>query len=90
MFDFHDIITGLDCIMRYFTLLLILASFLITGCSTVNNNYSSSNTVNVPTEGSYVTGVYPSAALLSGSNYTQIEADQKCVDAWDYFKSSLV
>lgn len=73
--------------MKSFTLILVL--LLLAGCG-VNNNYTSQNQIDIPTKGSFATGIYPSAAILSGSNYTQAEADQKCAAAWAYFKQELL
>jgi len=74
--------------MKHFTLILILC--LITGCSVQNKPYTSQNQITIPKEGSYATSNYPSAANLADSKYTQAEADQKCADAWNYFKKELL
>src|SRR3989339_165209 len=73
--------------MRILVLILVL---FLSGCSVQNSNYNSQNQVNIPKEGSYASGTYPSAAALSGSSYTQAVADKKCAEAWAYFKQELL
>ncbi|MBU0573721.1 MAG: hypothetical protein KKH83_04515 [Candidatus Margulisbacteria bacterium] len=51
----------------------------------------SGETMTSPEESSLIMPTYyPSAATLSGSRYSQASADQRCADAWAYFKSELV
>lgn len=72
--------------MRSFLSFSFLFLFLlICGCGgpAISNRSTTSS-------GSYYTGVYPSAAELTGSNYTQTEVNSRCAAAWAYFKSSLV
>ncbi len=81
--------------MRVLLLIASLILILTTGCSVNNRNNSSSDQFSFsPGSGSpevvVGTRVYPSAATLEGSSFTQSEADQRCADAWSYFKQELV
>lgn len=83
--------------MRHFLLFASLILVLITGCSTANRNNSSNDQFSfLPNSDSgsqevvVEIKVYPSAATLEGSSFTQAQADQRCSDAWAYFKQELV
>lgn len=76
--------------MRNMLLLILLTLLIFTGScgmSPITNNNTPEES---GSEGSYSTGVYPSAASLSGASYTQTQADAKCSEAWQYFKTELL
>jgi oligosaccharide reducing-end xylanase len=70
----------------------LIFSLIFVGSCAMSNKPRSAAVVEEPaTEtGSYHTGVYPSAATLSSSKYSQTAADRKVSEAWDYFKTELL
>lgn len=66
----------------------IAAALLIGGCGLTNPN---ANPIPQRTgRGAFYTGIYPSAATIEGSDYTQLQANQKCDAAWQHFKDELL
>lgn len=83
-------------------MLVVLTAFVVASCGTIHEvEQASVGTeeeveVEVGTDeaetraGSYYNETYPSAATLTGSRYTQTQANASCSQAWEYFKSELV
>ena len=74
-------------------LVVLVCSLIFIGSCAMGNNPAAPPAENGTVSngnGSYYSGIYPSAATLSGSRYSQSEADRRVREAWAYFKAELL